>query len=308
MIIKLTQTTTPQSAIDARGLAPQNFIGLTHDQIGNVTLGRNSSEILVRDLFEIRVIDNLAIDGIDSNVLQRVLPVTVIMDGDFRLFHRLGQSTSSGCLWVKGSVGSEVAKGMTGGVCVVAGHVSNHAAQDFRGGLLAICGHCGHDLAGAAPGKKLGMTGGDILVGGNTGDRVAHRMRRGTIFVSGNSGNHGCQQMIAGTVVCKGALGDGWCLGMKRGSLIELGSLESKNGTHAGFTPGRDFELSFLQILWRHLREQHRQLANLAQFLDLAFPFRPVAFPQSNWATRRIGDTLVAGRGEWLRVKAPIRP
>lgn len=302
MIINLHLKNLPHSAIDARWLAPQNFIGLSHEQIESQPIGRNSHDILVRDFFDVSVAENGEIGEIDSPLPSS--PIVLILSGDLSSFHRIGQSMNAGCLWVNGSVGSEVAAGMSGGTCVVVGHASDHAAKAFRGGLLAICGHCGNDLASPAPGKKAGMSGGDIFIGGNVGDRVAHRMRRGTILISGRSGNHGCQQMIAGTVVTRGSIGTGWCIGMKRGSLIELSPIEEHHSSHAGFTVGREFELSFLQILWKHLKSQYKHLTTLAQSLEVAFPFRPLVFPQSNWTTRQVGDTLVAGQGEWLRLKS----
>lgn len=305
MITTLSLKTPPNHSVDARLLAPQNLCGLDVSQIENLPIGRNSTEIRIGDLFDVECHESTSPCGMECNSAGVCPTASLVITGNLSSFHRIGQNMNSGRLWVIGNVGSEFASRMSGGICVVAGHASDNAGQGLRGGLLAVCGHCGNDLASPLPGKKTGMTGGDILIGGNVGDRAAHRMRRGTILVSGHAGHHGCQQMIAGTVIAQGNIGDSWCLGMKRGSLIELNPAGSQSTTHAGFTIGRDFELSFLQILWKHLRTLHKQLSGLAHDLEVAFPFAPPKFPQSNWVARQVGDTLVRGQGEWLRVISP---
>ncbi|MFN7289302.1 MAG: formylmethanofuran dehydrogenase subunit C [Pirellula sp.] len=302
MITTLNLKTPPDHSVDARLIAPQNLCGLDKSQIENLPIGHNSTEIRIGDFFDVNCHEPTSPCGMECNSSAVCPTASLILTGDLSSFHRIGQTMNSGRLWIIGNVGSEFASRMSGGICVVAGHTSDNAGQGLRGGLLAICGHCGNDLASPLPGKKTGMTGGDILIGGNVGDRAAHRMRRGTILVSGHAGHYGCQQMIAGTVIAQGNIGDSWCLGMKRGSLIELNPAGAQHSTHAGFTIGRDFELSFLQILWKHLRTQHKQLSALAHDLEVAFPFALPKFPQSNWVTRQVGDTLVNGQGEWLRV------
>lgn len=304
MITTLSLKTVPNHSIDARLLAPQHFSGLDKSQIENLHVGRNSSEIRIGDLFDVECHQPTNHCGAECNSEGNCSNSSLILNGNLSSFHHIGLGMTAGCLWINGNVGSELASRMSGGVCVVAGNAADNTAQGFRGGLLAICGHCGHDLARPLPGKKNGMAGGDILIGGDAGDRMAHRMRRGTILISGNAGNHGCQQMIAGTVIVQRNIGDSWCLGMKRGSLIELTPSISHGSTHAGFTIARDFELSFLQILWKHLRSQHRQLATLANDLAVPFPFTSPRFPQSNWVTRQVGDSTVGGQGEWLKAMA----
>lgn len=304
MITTLSLKTAPNHSIDARLLVPQHLCGLDQSQIEDLYVGRNSSEIRIRDLFDVECHQPTNHCGAECNSGGNCSNSLLILNGNLSSFHHIGLGMTAGCLWINGNVGSELASRMSGGVCVVAGHAADNTAQGFRGGLLAICGHCGNDLARPLPGKKNGMGGGDILIGGDAGDRMAHRMRRGTILISGNAGNHGCQQMIAGTVIVQRNIGDHWCLGMKRGSLIELAPSSLHGSTHAGFTIARDFELSFLQILWKHLRSQHRQLATLAHDLGVPFPFATPLFPQSNWVTRQVGDSTVGGQGEWLKAIA----
>lgn len=321
MIIKLTLKHVPDFPVDARNLAPHHLKDLDPEQIALLPIGRNtrgksnsglSSDDVhsggprIQDLFSLECISETSPSASSSMSLPlgESAP-SLILSGDLSGFHRIGQDMNAGCLWVEGNVGVEFASSMRGGVCVVTGKTGDYAAQSLRGGLVTLCGPCGHDLAAPLPGKKTGMTGGDILVGGSTGDRVAHRMRRGTILISGQAGNEGCQLMIAGTVVARGPIGHDWCIGMKRGSLIELNPNGSGPTTQAGLTPPREFELSFLQILWRHLRKQHSHLMDLANMLETSLPFATLPFPQSNWVTRQIGDTLNQGQGEWLRLLSP---
>jgi formylmethanofuran dehydrogenase subunit C len=113
---------------------------------------------------------------------------------------------------------------------------------------------------------------------------MGERMRRGMVYVAGNAGDLGAVQMIAGTVIVMGEIGSLWAQGMKRGSII----LSHSNGDAfaAELLPAREFDLFFLELIWRHLE---------ALFEDF-----PMKISSSRWAMRQLGDRANSGLGEIL--------
>ncbi len=109
-------------------------------------------------------------------------------------------------------------------------------------------------------------------------------MRRGILFIQGCAGSYGAAQMIAGTMIVFGRLGKHWAQGMKRGSIII--AEPQPDSFDASLTSAREFELSFLPLLWKHL----------ANHLGDSY----LRLPQSRWAYRQIGDRANNGVGEVL--------
>ena len=122
--------------------------------------------------------------------------------------------------------------------------------------------------------------------------------------------------MIAGTLAVMGNIGSHWAGGMRRGSLI-LGRDFSTHPT-ASLSEARDFELSFLPLIWRHIEKlQNEAIAILSlanaltrtalQRASNEFP-SPIKIPRTRWVQRQIGDLNCKGRGEVLvlrRVSSP---
>ncbi|TWU49741.1 GltB/FmdC/FwdC-like GXGXG domain-containing protein [Rubripirellula reticaptiva] len=96
----------------------------------------------------------------------------------------------------------------------------DHIGAALSSGELKVVGDAGNFLGGAADGKRLGMSGGRIVITGNVGDYAGHRMRRGEIWICGNVGRFAAAHMVAGTIVIAGKIGHDFAIGMRRGSLI----------------------------------------------------------------------------------------
>ena len=108
---------------------------------------------------------------------------------------------------------------MSGGEIHVNGSVknfrlSNDKWKDFN--KIKFIGFCCSSL----PGNKTGMSGGVIIINGNTRDYLGLNMRKGLIFVAGSSRNYCCNNMIAGTVIIKNGIGKFFGIGMRRGTVF----------------------------------------------------------------------------------------
>ncbi len=253
---------------DGSPIQPSRLGTMKLDEIGALKLSCDSSTVRLDEVFE------LIGDPSES----------LVIDGDCTNVTHLGMGLDKGSILVRGTAGNDVAHEMTGGRVEVLGDCGDRLATNMRNGLVVVHGSAGDCVAGPGVGQRRGMQGGDCIVLGNVGSRVAERMRRGMVFIGGDTGDFGAAQMIAGTVIVMGQLGSEWAGGMKRGSII----LSSPTGEDfaAELTPCREFELSFLPLLWRHLKSLVDE--------------NKVKIPSSRWATRRIGDRANQGLGEVL--------
>ena len=289
--------------IDGSSIRPDGFVGLSLEQINATVLSTESGKVTLSEVFELSL-DQLSLE-----------PFLVIA-GDCETIEGLGTHMQNGTICILGNVGDNTGKSMSGGTLVVSGNARDHLGAGMTNGLVYVLGNCRHGLASPLAGKKSGMRGGDILVAGNVGDRACERMRRGTVFVGGDAGDYCAPQMIAGTLVVMGNLGSQWAGGMRRGSLI-LGRDFSTNPT-ASLSEAREFELSFLPLIWRHVEKLQNEafaILSLAMAQTLAAPQRaatevpsPIKIPRTRWVQRQIADLNCNGRGEVLvlrRVSSP---
>jgi formylmethanofuran dehydrogenase subunit C len=88
-----------------------------------------------------------------------------------------------------------------------------------------VNGDAGARTGGAAGEARRGMTGGEIVVRGNTGAEPGLRMRRGLLVVTGNVAGQAGSGMIAGTVLVFGDAGPSPGRWSKRGSIVALGKV-----------------------------------------------------------------------------------
>jgi formylmethanofuran dehydrogenase subunit C len=87
------------------------------------------------------------------------------------------------------------------------------------GGELVIDGDAGCRVA-------AGMTGGEIIVRGSAGAEVAARARRGLVVVAGDVGSDAGRARMAGTLVVFGRTGPDPGRASRRGTIIALGEVE----------------------------------------------------------------------------------
>ena len=302
-MLLLQRTRNYFGVIDGSSIRPDGFVGLSLEQINKTVLSTERGKVALNEVFEL---------SSDQPSLEPFL----VIAGDCETIEGLGTQMQNGTICILGNVGDNTGKSMSGGTLVVSGNARDHLGAGMTDGLVYVLGNCRHGLASPLAGKKSGMRGGDILVAGNVGDRACERMRRGTVFVAGDAGDYCAPQMIAGTLVVMGNLGSQWAGGMRRGSLI-LGRDFSTNPT-ASLSEAREFELSFLPLIWRHVEKRQNDalaILSLAVALTPAAPRRAsqevpglIKIPRTRWVQRQIGDLNCNGRGEVLvlrRVSSP---
>lgn len=222
---------------------------------------------------------------------------TMVIRGDCRCMDGLGNRMTGGTLVIDGHAGDRLGAEIRGGTILVAGDAGHDACEGMRGGTVAITGNCGDRLGGPLPGERSGIRGGDVIIAGNVGSRACHRMRRGTVWIAGDAGDYLAPQMIAGTILVQGKISSHWGVGMRRGSLLFASVPDCESG--ASLSPSRNLELSFLPLVWNHLRSLQIGLAEACAPLE-----RPrwlsLAIPSTRWVERRIGDLATRGKGEIL--------
>lgn len=125
----------------------------------------------------------------------------LVLEGDLKNFHRLGDGHSHGEL-------------------VIEGHAGDCCACSMSGGTLRVAGDAGDFLAAPSGARRSGMSGGRVEVGGSAGDYAGHRMRRGEIFIEGDAGAFAASHQVAGTIAVAGTVGSGVGYGMRRGTLM----------------------------------------------------------------------------------------
>jgi formylmethanofuran dehydrogenase subunit C len=208
----------------------------------------------------------------------------VVLHGELALMDRLGARMTGGQLTVMGEVGDDCGLEMGGGMLEVFGKGGDHVAAGMKRGTLIIHGSVGDFLAGPGVGQTRGMRGGTCIVLGNAGHRVGERLRRGIVMIQGRCGDFGGVQMIAGTLAVFNGIGQHWGTGMRRGTIIL--TQPQPLAFDAELTPAREFELSFLPLLWKHLAQT---------VSDIQW-----RIPASRWAYRQLGDRANGGVGEVL--------
>ncbi len=302
-MLLLQRTRNYFGAIDGSSIRPDVFVGLSLEQINATVLSTESGDVALSNVFELSS-DHMASEP------------SLVIAGDCETIDGLGSQMQNGTMCILGDVGDNTGKCMGGGSLVVSGNARDHLGAGMTDGFIYLFGNCRNGLASPLAGKKSGMRGGDILISGNVGDRACERMRRGTVFVAGDAGDYCAPQLIAGTLVVMGNLGCQWAGGMRRGSLI-LGRDFSAHPS-ASLSEARDFELSFLPLIWRHIDKlQNDAIALLSLALALTpaalhpatreVP-RPIKIPRTRWVQRQIGDLNCKGRGEVLvlrRISSP---
>ena len=292
-MLVLRRTNNHFGVIDGSQLNPELLNRLSLTELSAFPIHTDHGLAELRDLFEV-------IQGEPANE-----PLLVLV-GDCGAVDGIGTGLQRGTICVLGSVGHSTAKEMQGGMLIVVGNAKDQLGCGMRDGTIYIMGDCGNQMGAPMPGRKSGMRGGDIIIAGSAGDRACERMRRGTVFVARSLGTHAASQMIAGTLVAMGDIGSEWGGGMRRGSII-LGK-DSLAESTATMSEPREFELSFLPLVWRHLEKlQNEALSVLNDVVEReemrASGFKippPVQIPRTRWVQRQIADLNFDGRGEIL--------
>lgn len=302
-MILLQRTRNAFGLVDGSPIRPDQFADKSLAEINAIVLETDRGPVSLRDVFEVST-DRMPWEPF------------LVIEGGCESIEGLGSQMQGGTMCILGDVGDNTARGMAGGSLVIAGNARDHLGAGMSDGLIYVAGNCRNGLASPLPGRKSGMRGGDILITGDIGDRACERQRRGTVFVAGDAGCFCAAQMIAGTLVVMGDLGGGWAGGMRRGSLI-LGR-DCPSQPSASLSEARDFELSFLPLIWRHIEKQQNDILGILN-LAIAFaksattrpirePQSPIKIPRTRWVRRQIADINCKGQGEVLVLKRVSSP
>jgi formylmethanofuran dehydrogenase subunit C len=148
--------------------------------------------------------------------------------------------------------------------------------------VLVVRGDAMDHLGAALPGRKRGMTGGEIVVLGRVGDGAGRAMRRGVVAIAGDAGRGMGYSMLAGTGVALGAVGPDSGILNKRGSIIALGDI----AIAPSYVLACTYQPAFLPVILRRLRREY----------GLAVTDEQMKGPWHRWS----GDFAELGRGEIL--------
>ena len=280
------------SSLDASAISIDQLNDLSEQAIGRVELKSAHGTIRLNDVFGIQVTHSTD-DAPDQ--------IALVLKGNLNRFDNLCSGTRTGATVVLGDVGQDFAQSQIGGAIYVQGSVGERAFSDKRDGLSIIGGDVADRFGAPLPGKLQGISGGDSIILGSLGNRACERMRRGTICVAGDIGAHLAHQWIAGTILAMRNIGPHWGAQMRRGSLIFCGDPSAPSA--ATLSPQRPLELSFLPILWKHLRNL---LSEAAEFDLLSDDFTRACsnlvgrLPVGRQVLRSIADLECQGQGEVL--------
>ena len=198
-------------------------------------------------------------------------------------FEYIGYKWSKDTLYVKSDIGSYLAIKMSSGKIIVSGSVENYAGAEMKGGFLLIKKNAGKFIASSLPGKKMGMSGGEIFILGNVTDYLCYEMRRGLVFVGGKSRDFSCNNLISGTVIIGKISGKNFANFIKRGTIIIL----SKIKLESHFFETANSSNSFLKLLENYIQTVLKKRIFKSKYIFL----------------RSLGDTRVEGKGEIFSLK-----
>lgn len=134
----------------------------------------------------------------------------------------------------------------------------------MKGGQIKVDGNTGDFVGGARPGYKNGMTGGTIIITGNSGDRTGDHMRRGMILIEGDAGDYCGARMVSGTIAVLGQVGAHLGYAMKRGTLL-LQQAPAK-GISANFNDCGSHTLAFLPLMLASFKKLDSKFADIEIF------------------------------------------
>jgi len=176
--------------IEAESICPDQLVGKTLKEVGNIPVWRGNKELKLSDLFNIE-----GKTGSDPNEL------VVRVVSEAAKIKRIGQGMSAGKLIIEGNAGMHLAEEMRGGEVIVTGDVDDWAFTQMKGGTALVQGNAGHYLGAAEWGNWKGNTGGMITVEGNAGNEVGAWLAGGTIEIKGNAGDFLGIHMKKGVIV-----------------------------------------------------------------------------------------------------------
>ena len=254
---------TPGQRLDLSPLVPERLAGLSRKDIEALPIGTTRETLTVGDAFKVKGKDaeNIHFVGTDDRC------------------DKIGASLAGGAIFVDGDAGASLGAQMKSGKIGVTGSAGVLAGASMAGGEITIRRDVGAQACGVAFGETMGMKGGFVTIGGDTGPLLGERMRRGLVVVGGRAGDYAGGRMIAGTLVLKRGAGRYAGYGNRRGSLVFL---EKPKDILPTFSDCGVMEFDYLRLLeeWLHAQDIRIRLGARAR--------------------RLMGDMAVLGKGEML--------
>jgi formylmethanofuran dehydrogenase subunit C len=254
---------TPDQRLDLSPLVPARLAKLSRKEIDALAIGTTRTKLTVGDAFKVKgkEAESLRFDGTDERC------------------DKIGAGLAGGAIFVDGDVGALLGAQMKSGKIGVTGSAGVLAGASMAGGEIVIRRDVGDQACGVAVGETMGMKGGFVTIGGNTGGLLGERMRRGLVVVGGKAGDYAGGRMIAGTLLLKRGAGRYAGYGCRRGSLIFM---EKPKDILPTFSDCGVMEFDYLRLLeeWLHAQDIRIRLGARAR--------------------RLMGDMAVLGKGEML--------
>ncbi|ODR97031.1 hypothetical protein AUC69_12965 [Methyloceanibacter superfactus] len=254
---------TPGQRLDLSPLVPARLAGMSRKDIEAVSIGTTRETLTVGDAFKVK--------GKDAQNIHFV--------GTDERCDKIGAELEGGAIFVDGDAGASLGARMKSGKIGVTGSAGVLAAASMAGGEITIRRNVGAQACGVALGETMGMKGGFVTVGGDTGALLGERMRRGPRGRRRQGGRlcrrpHDCRHARAQ----RGA-GRYAGYGNRRGSLIFM---EKPKDILPTFSDCGVMEFDYLRLLEKWLRDQD------------------IRIRLGDRARRLMGDMAVLGKGEML--------
>jgi len=254
---------TPDQRLDLSPLVPAKLAGLNRKEIEALPIGTTRTKLTVGDAFKVK--------GKDAESLR--------FDGTDDRCDNIGAGLNGGAIFIDGDAGASLGAKMKAGKIGVTGGAGVLVGASMAGGEITVRRDVGEQACGVAFGQTMGMKGGFVTIGGDTGALLGERMRRGLVVVGGKAGDYAGGRMIAGTLLLRRGAGRYAGYGCRRGSLIFL---EKPKDILPTFSDSGVMEFDYLRILEKWLHEQGVRIRLSAR------------------ARRLMGDMAVLGKGEML--------
>jgi formylmethanofuran dehydrogenase subunit C len=148
-----------------------------------------------------------------------------------------------------------LAAGHDQGEFSVEGDAGDFLAASMSGGRVSVTGNVGNFVAAPLAARRAGMSGGSVMIHGDAGDYLGHRMRRGTIVVHGNCGDFLAASMIAGTIAVKRCFGGEVAVNMRRGTLLLPSGAGASLQNGMRYSAPYPFESAFVNLFPPDVRE-----------------------------------------------------
>lgn len=270
-ILTLTLKQPLKYVINCSALTPDHLRHKTVTEIGNIVLNPGSSQVCVKDLFEI---------SLNNTPPNKELALHIHFKNTSNKLDYLGANMTEGTISIEGDAGAYLGFNLKNGEIHCLGNTEAFAACNMVGGLLRIDGNTGDFLGAGSEGLRKGMRGGTVVVKGNAGDRAGDQMRRGLILIEGSVGDYCASRMVAGTIGVLGGVGAYTAFNMRRGTLL----LKSKPQLHATIQDCGLHTLPFLSLLFKSFKKYNTQFSHI----------------NTQRIQRFVGDAAYKGNGEVL--------